>query len=67
MKISIIYSNEYKYISVEVDRFSIRQWENGNAELCFEYDNGSFETRVVNGIKTINASKITSIAKTNLD
>ena len=55
MKITIIYSHEYKHIAVEADRFSIRQWENGNAELYFEYADGSFETRVVNGIKTINA------------
>lgn len=67
MKISIIYSYEYKCLSVEAHRFSIRQWENGDAELCFEQADGSFETQVVKDIKSINVCEIDSIAKTNLD
>lgn len=67
MKISVIYSNEYKNITVEADRFSIRQWDNGDAEIYFEYADGSSETHAVNDIKTINVCEIASIAKTNLD
>lgn len=67
MKITVIYSYKYKHIAVEADHFSIRQWDNGNAELYFEYADGSFETYAVNDIKTINVCEITSIAKPNLD
>lgn len=67
MKITVIYSYEYKTIVVEAEHFSIRQWENGDAELYFEYADGSFETHIVNSIKTINVCEIASMAQTNLD
>lgn len=67
MKITVIYSNEYNHIAVEAERFSLRQWENGDAELCFEYADGSFATHIVNSIKTINVCEIASMAQTNLD